>query len=342
MRWSTSYTILLAAMMASGCNRGAVSPQAVPSPSETRKDGLAPPVLLEVGGKPVVSGYPFLGDIDGDGLNDLLMGGDPNGRLLVYRNVGTAAAPRMSEPQWFDEWVQKGRVPRGCSAGYFYPQLMDFDGDGRPDLLSGSHCCDSFGFHVFRRADNSWSPRTHHTVASESKYTGVFVHRSFVTAADWNGDRIPDLLWRSGGNLGIGVALGPLTGHEPLELEHEVEFTPRPTTVDEGVHDFSVADWDRDGKPDLLVRLWLDGGKGGIYWYRNLGGPGLKQLAPGKLLLGEDVLVGPMRSTRSTYGFCVGDWDGDGWSDLIVTRQDLIPPGPEGSWQGSVWLYSRE
>lgn len=221
---------------------------------------------------------------------------------------------------------------------------MDFDGDGRPDLLSGSNCCDSFGFHVFRRTgSNSWEPRQHFQVASESKFAGHFVHRSFVTAADWNGDGVPDLLWRAGGNQGIGVALGPFNGNAPLDLDHEIDFTPRPVTVDEGVQDMAVADWDRDGKPDLIVRLRLDNGKGGIYWYRNLGGPGLMKLAHGELLLGDDALKGPEPATRSIYGFCVGDWDGDGWPDLIVTRQDLTA-GPDGekAWRGSVWLYRRE
>ena len=36
---------------------------------------------------------------------------------------------------------------------------MDFDGDGRLGLLSGSNCCDSLGFHLFRRkANGSWAP----------------------------------------------------------------------------------------------------------------------------------------------------------------------------------------
>ena len=41
------------------------------------------------------------------------------------------------------------------------------------------------------------------------------------------------------------------------------------------------------------------------------------------------------------YGFCVGDWDGDGWPDVLVTRQDLIP-AEKSNWQSSVCLYRRE
>lgn len=221
---------------------------------------------------------------------------------------------------------------------------MDFDGDGRPDLISGSNCCDWFGFHVYRRTgSDSWAPRQAYRVSQESAFTKVgIMNQSTVTAADWDGDGIPDLLWRSPRNHGIAVARGPFPEGQQLDLAHQLDFTPHPTAADERVVDMTVADWDRDGKPDLFVRQRLDGGKGGIYWYRNLGGPGLKQLAPGAILLGEDTLAGPVPAARSVTGFCVGDWDGDGWPDLIVARQDLTPPTPAGSWRVSVWLYRRE
>ena len=336
MRYSIPVAAALAALLGAGFDRSAAAPPAAPA----KADRLAPPVAVELDGKPQESGYPFLGDIDGDGRPDLLVGGDTDGRLRVFRNVGPRGGVRLAAPVWFDETVPTGRVPRGCAAAYFYPQLADFDGDGRPDLLTGSNCCDPAGFHVFRRTADGWAPRQRCEV-SAGKAGGFLFHRSFVTAADWDGDGVPDLLWRAGGNRGIAVALGPFKGTGPHELAHTIEFTPRPATVDEGVQDMAVADWDGDGNPDLLVHLSLDVRRGGIYWYRNLGGPGLKRLAAGELLLGEAALAGPTPAARRTDGFCVGDWDGDGRPDLLVTRQDLTPPGPAGVWRGSTWLYRR-
>jgi len=78
-----------------------------------RTDRLAEPVRLVADGKPIDSGYPFLGDLDGDGRPELLMGGDRTGRLLVYANVGTATNPRLGAPQWFDDRYPTGRVPKG-------------------------------------------------------------------------------------------------------------------------------------------------------------------------------------------------------------------------------------
>jgi hypothetical protein len=83
-------------------------------------DRLAEPVPVEADGRPLVRQgrgyaleYPFVGDLDGDGRPDLLLGDRQRGRLRVYRNVGTAAAPRLAGPTWFDEMVPTGKVPYG-------------------------------------------------------------------------------------------------------------------------------------------------------------------------------------------------------------------------------------
>ena len=211
---------------------------------------------------------------------------------------------------------------------------MDFDGNGRLDLISGSNSGDSAAFHVFRRKESgAWTPRRQFEVTPASKaYTCS--QPCFVTAADWNGDGVPDLLIRAGLGNGILVALGPFKDNKPIALTHEIDFAPKGF-----VFDFAIADWDRDGKPDLLVRQeFLDGkGKYGIYWYKNLGGAGLPKLAEGKLLV-------ELPGYNVGGGFCVADWNGDGWPDLILTRDVYSPATPDGKQdcRGTVWLYLRE
>jgi hypothetical protein len=93
-----------------------------PKGDRPKGDRLAKPVPVEVDGKPLVSErgglYPFVGDFYGDGRLALLLGYGgggicDEGRLLVYRNVGTKVNPRLSAPQWFDEMVPTGRIPGG-------------------------------------------------------------------------------------------------------------------------------------------------------------------------------------------------------------------------------------
>ena len=98
-------TLLLAAVTAGGEPAG-------PAPD------LSPPVRLEAAGRVIESGAvghaaPFVGDFDGDGKPDLLVGQFEGGLLKVYRNEGTAAAPTLAAGQDFKAGAELGVVPAG-------------------------------------------------------------------------------------------------------------------------------------------------------------------------------------------------------------------------------------
>ncbi|MCR9247526.1 MAG: hypothetical protein NXI31_21040 [bacterium] len=86
--------------------------QATPEPGKA----LAPPIRLAADGRVIDTpspghAAPFVGDIDGDGKRDLLVGQFAGGRLTIYRNVGTNAAPRLAAGKTFQADGRDGTVP---------------------------------------------------------------------------------------------------------------------------------------------------------------------------------------------------------------------------------------
>jgi hypothetical protein len=86
-------------------------------PADQPANELLPPVRLEAGGKPIDTDVghaaPFVGDFDGDGVMDLLVGQFGEGILWVYRNEGTNAKPKLAAGKRFKDGNADGRVPTG-------------------------------------------------------------------------------------------------------------------------------------------------------------------------------------------------------------------------------------
>lgn len=87
------------------------------APKATTHPDLAPGVRVVAGGEPIDvdigHAAPYFGDFDGDGLNDLLVGQFGDGKLRIYRNVGTRGEPKFDRFTWFAAGDGEGRVPSG-------------------------------------------------------------------------------------------------------------------------------------------------------------------------------------------------------------------------------------
>jgi FG-GAP repeat len=89
-----------------------VGPETVQRRFRGEPPSLGGPVDLPALIEPAREIYPALGDLDGDGRADLLVG-DGMGRMEYHRNVGTVARLELAPPIWFDELCPDGRIPTG-------------------------------------------------------------------------------------------------------------------------------------------------------------------------------------------------------------------------------------
>ncbi len=134
-------------------------------------------------------------DWNGDGRTDLLVG-SYTGLVYFYRNMGSqpGGIPSLGEPVALRS---RGRLLR--VAGFSTPRVVDYDGNGLPDLLVG----DLMGrIHVFYNAGTR-----EHPVLDEGRILQVggedfmLGPRTIPECADLNGDGLKDILFgnRMGG-----------------------------------------------------------------------------------------------------------------------------------------------
>jgi hypothetical protein len=193
--------------------------------------------------------------------------------------------------------------------------LVDLDGDGLTDLISGSWPGEIYWFR--RQKDGTFAAaKTLRDKDDEAINPGS---ASAVFAFDWDSDGKFDLI---AGTIDGTVWLLKNIGEKskPIFAEpNQLLAEGKPINVG-GDTAPVVADWDSDGKPDLIVGA----DDGSVVWFRNIGTAKNPKLASPRTLVPAS--TGARDSHRelgpNDCGMrakpCVVDWDGDGKLDLLL------------------------
>lgn len=309
----------------------------------------AEPVKLKAGGKAIdLYGSPAPSPVDwfGRGVLDLI-GGSFLDTVTLFRNLGTRTEPTLAAGQR----LMAGGEPLVMDLCMIQPRVVHWHADGRPSLIVGEE--DGTVSFFENTAPRGSAPRL-----SQGRYfeqVDPYVKSGALSrpvAADWNGDGKLDLIaGNSAGYVQYFENTGELSAPAFADrgyLKAEGEVIRRvagpngsvqgPAEAKWGYSNPSVADWDLDGKLDLIVNdIW-----GSVVWYRNTGSATNPQLAavqpievewpqePPKpdwvwwLPKGKQ-LVTQWRTTPKVI-----DWNMDGLPDLVMLNH-----------QGYLALYPR-
>lgn len=232
-------------------------------------------------------GYTTLtvADWDGDGLKDLLVN-SIWGKVIWYKNTGTLTSPKLAaaanvkadwgnskppKPEW--NWWEPEDWQALVTEWRTVPYAIDWNKDGLMDLIMLDHEGYLCFFERFKK-NKTLLLRPGQRIFYSINASG-FNHRQEVT------DSLPGILRLNTGKAGTS-----------------------------GRRKFCLADWDGDGKTDILVN------SKNISLVRNMGTKnGMIQVA-GSYMLSDMLLAG--HTTSPT----VVDWNKDGIPDLLVGAED--------------------
>jgi hypothetical protein len=270
----------------------------------------------------VVSGYsvPSLADLNGDGLKDLIVGegsGSSPAMVRIYPNAGTNVDPKFADYSYAQSNGSDLVLPGSGCLGLF-PRSVDWDMDGRQDLLIGlADGTVKLYSNTGTTQEPTFDGGSFLQVGSSDAKRNIDVGvRSTPTVVDWNGDQRRDL------------AIGAMDGRIHLFINEGTNDSPEFLTeafaqednadlfVPTGRSSPVVLDMDGDGAQDLLTGNTA----GELLLYSNVGTDGAPHFAGYVRLESNGVAIDLPGLPRSRP--FVDDWTGDGLMDVLTGAGD--------------------
>lgn len=275
---------------------------------------------------------PTVGDLNGDGVPDLVIGNE-DGYLLYVQNKGASGFAPAVELHAGGK-IFRVETPNALQGpaegrwGYTSPVLTDWDNDGDLDLLVGSM------YDYFIYLENKGSPKdavfaSPAPLMSQGRPLPT-AWRTRPVASDFDGDGLKDLLALDGeGMLTLYRRVRNAPGMMDLQAgERILDEKGSPVKLDgkgreTGRATLTLMDWDNDGNPDLLAGNAIENFDG-LRWYRNVG-------TRSKWIVKREPNLALNLPWNHYHLVEPVDWDRDGKTDLIA--------GSEGGW---IYFYRHQ
>ncbi len=223
------------------------------------------------------------GDIDGDGKPDLIVTNYIDNTVSVLQNTSSAGTISFAAR---DDYTT-GNNPQSVSVG-------DIDSDGKPDLVIVNYNSNTVS--LFRNTSTNGAVSFATKVDFE---TGSKPHS--VSLGDIDGDGKPDLAVTNYSDNTVSV-LKNTSATGTISFDAKVDYA-----TGNNPQSISIGDIDGDGKPDLVVTNYNDNT---VSLFKNTSATGT---------ISFDAKV-DYATGNNPQSISIGDIDGDGKPDLVVTN----------------------